>query len=124
MKTKKLTLLIALLLSGIFLSAQSFSSDKVKMELATDQTSVPHHQIAEQPLTPPDYIIYASNWWNLVKLYAAPGFYKNTNASYDAGVGTSLKPRLQAKDRRILPLLPPDPNSPYTSHRVGSSAGR
>jgi len=87
--------------------------------LATDQTSVPHHQIAEQPLTPPDYIIYASNWWNLVKLYAAPGLYKN--ASFDSGIGTTQKPYIQAKERRILPPLPTNPHPRTLSTSDGYS---
>ena len=125
MKTKKLTLLIALLLSGIIVSAQSFSSDKVKMELATDQTSVPHHEISDNPLTPTDYIIFSSGLWNLVKqLYVVPGVYKNTNASYDAGVGISLKPKLGWKDRRILPPLPTNPHPRTLSGSDGYNTSR
>ena len=124
MKTKKLTLLFALLMSGIIVSAQSFSSDKVKMEIATDQTSVPHIQIAEQPLTPPDYIIHASSWWSLIKLYASPGLYKNTNASFDSGIGTTLKPHIQAKERRILPPLPTNPHPRTLSTTYGGNMGR
>ena len=124
MKTKKLTLLIALLLSGILVSAQSFSSDKVKMELATDQTSVPHHEISDNPLTPNDYIIFSSGLWNLIQLYAVPGVYKNTNASYDAGIGTSLKPKLDWKPRKILPPLPTNPHPKTLSTSDGYNTSR
>jgi hypothetical protein len=122
MKTKKLTLMFVLLLSGIIVSAQSFSNDKGKMKLKTDQTSVPHIGISDQPNTPPDYIIYASNWWNLIKLYAAPDYFNNS--SFDSGVGTSQKPRIHGKDRRILPPLPTNPNLIYVSRRTSDAGSR
>ncbi len=109
MKTKKLTLMFALLLSSIILSAQSFSDDGGKMKLENDQTAVPHIQISEDPNTP-ELAIYSSSWWNLIKVYIGPAY--GNNSSYDDGTGTSLKPRFYKKDKRPFPPLP----NPYVKN--------
>lgn len=109
MKTKKVTLMFALLLSSIILSAQSFSDDGGKMKLENNQTAVPHIQISEDPNTP-EYATYSSTWWDFIKVYIGPAY--GNNSSFDAGKSTSQKPRFNKKDKRPFPVLP----NPYVKN--------
>lgn len=105
MKTKKLIILVSLLLSGIIVSAQSYSEDNGKMKIRHDQTSKPHIEISEDPLGGPDIITSFGTWWQLLKLYVVPGM--GNNVAIDLGNGTSNKNiRISKKDRRELPPLP------------------
>lgn len=103
MKTKKVILLFALLMSGIIVSAQPYSEDNGKMKTRHDQTSKPHIQISSQDVITPDYITSFGTWWQLLKIYVVPGIGID-NGNDD---GTNNKDiYIQNKDRRTLPRLP------------------
>ncbi len=104
MKTKKVILMFALLMSGIIVSAQSYSDDNGKMKIRHDQITKPHIEISSQDVITPDYITSFGTWWQLLKMYVVPG-----NIGIDIGDdnGTSNKDiDLQKENRRILPRLP------------------
>ncbi|RLD42067.1 MAG: hypothetical protein DRI89_08180 [Bacteroidetes bacterium] len=113
MKTKKLILVFALLISGLIVSAQSYSDDGGKMPINHEQTSKPHIQISAQDVLPPDIITSFGNWMDLLKLMPFPGI--GITIPDNSGTNNKdLKP--QKEDRRTLPRLP----GPYRYRSVDS----
>lgn len=105
MKTKKLVILTALLLSGIIVSAQAYSDDNGKMKTRHNQTSKLHIENSEYPLDCPDITTSFGSWWQLLKLYVVPDMV--SNKAIDTENWTLVRSRnLQRKDRRVLPPLP------------------
>ena len=105
--------MFALLMSGVILSAQSFTDNGGKMSIESDQICVPHVKISESPNTPSDIVTSFGTWWSLLKLYQIPGI--GINISNDEGTDNKdLHP--QNQDRRVLPPLP----GPYRYRSVES----
>ena len=116
MKTKKLILMFALLMSGIIVSAQSFTDNGGKMQITNEQASQPYVQLAEDPNTPPDFYTSFGTWWELLKAMPFPGIGIDIND--DSGTNNKdLKP--QNENRRTLPRLP----GPYR-YRSTDTGGR
>jgi len=113
MKTKKLILVFALLISGVIVSAQSYSDSGGKMPINHEQTSKPHIHISSQDIVTPDIITSFGNWWNLLKLMPHPGI----GIVITDNTGTNNKVLIpQNEDRRTLPRLP----GPYRYRSVDS----
>lgn len=105
MKTKKLIILLALLLSGIIVSAQGYSEDNSKMKLYHDQTSKPLIELSEVPSGGPDITSSFGSWWQLLKLYVVQEMVNNKAIDTEHWV-LDIDKNLKRKDRRVLPPLP------------------
>lgn len=120
MKTKKIIILTALLLSGIIVSAQAYS-DNSNMKIRHDQTSQPLIEISEIPSDGANILTSYDSWWQLLKLYIVPGMV--SNKAIDTGHENSYRSiNLKRKDRRILPPLPgPNRHRATKSNNVNSN---
>lgn len=120
MKTKRIFILAALLLSGVLLSAQAFSDDNGKTMVRHNQTSKLHIETSEYPLGGPITTSFGS-WWQLLKLYIVPNMV--SNKAIDTEHWTLVRDRrLKGKDRRVLPPLPgPNRHRATKSNSINSN---